>query len=165
MTLLDAPRFDEVRDRRRRLAVWGSVATFTLLVIVFWIVSGFPVDWPWNWLAHLQGRAAINRFLTKVEGNDLATAYGIWVNDPKWQQSGKTYEYPFKRFEQDWSPASPDNEYGPIKSHQIAAARKNGNVLIVGVYVNGRRSKPIFLDYDPKAHTLGYSPVELYLGP
>jgi hypothetical protein len=28
-----------------------------------------------------------------------------------------------------------------------------------------RKSKPLFLAYDPKTKTLSFSPVELYLGP
>jgi hypothetical protein len=41
-----------------------------------------------------------------------------------------------------------------------------GNVLLVGVLINGRKSKALFLDYDPQTHTLNFSPpdVELYLG-
>jgi hypothetical protein len=168
MTLLDAPRFDEAGDRRQRLIVWFSVGTFTALVILLWIASGFPIDWPWNWVAHLRGRATINRFLTDVEKNDLTDAYAVWMHDPHWQQHplpNTSAGYTFARFQEDWSPNSNQNEYGAIKSHQIAAARMNGNVLVVGVFINGSRSKPLFLAYDPKNKTLGFSPVELYLGP
>ena len=44
MTLLDAPRFDEAKDRRKRIIAWSGVATFTGLVILAWIISGFPVE-------------------------------------------------------------------------------------------------------------------------
>jgi len=215
MTLLDAPRFDEARERRNRLIVWSSLSAFCAAVIIFWIVAGYPFDWPWNWMAHLRGRAAINRFLDDVEKNDLTAAYAVWMHDPDWQQhqaqlnahpyseflkqhgyngnpgeldpkSAQKYAsdyakaigdshwrshstayaaYPFSRFQQDWSSSSPDNDYGAIKSHQLAAARINGNVLVVGIYVNGRRDKPLFLAYDPHTKTLTFSPVELYLGP
>jgi hypothetical protein len=42
-----------------------------------------------------------------------------------------------------------------------------GNVLLVAVLINGRKSGALNLDYDPKSHTLNFSPpgVELYLGP
>jgi len=215
MTLLDAPRFDEAADRRKRLIIWSSLAAFTLAVIVLWIVAGFPVDWPWNWMAHLRGRATINRFLDDVQKNDLTAAYSVWMNDPQWQQhlaqfnahpypeflkqqgyngnpgeldpksaqkyaseyakltgdnhwqshSSRCAAYPFSRFQQDWSSTSPDNDYGVIRSHMLAAARINGNVLVVGIYINGMRSKPLFLAYDPRTKTLTFSPVELYLGP
>ena len=166
-------------------------------------------------MAHLRGRATINRFLNDVQKNDFSAAYGVWMHDPNWQQSlaqlnahpyteflkqqgynGNPAElgprqaqkyvsdyakligdrdwqrhsasfdaYSFARFQQDWSPTSPDNDYGAIKSHEFAAARINGNVLIVGIYINGKRAKPLFLAYDPHTKTLTFSPVELYLGP
>jgi hypothetical protein len=134
----------------------------------WWLVAGRPVDWPWNWNNHLRGRMTVNRFLTAVEKNDLPTAYGIWLHDPSWQQhpvlSGP---YTFDRFQQDWSSQSSDNEYGAIQSHKIVAARMYGNVLLMAVLINGRKSKALDLDYDPKTRTLNFSPpdVELYLGP
>lgn len=166
MTLLDAPRFDEVGDRRKRIIIVSAIATFTAAVILFWILAGYPIDWPWNWFAHLRGRNTVNTFLKDVEKNDMTDAYGVWLNDPHWQQHpDKLGPYSYQRFLEDWSPTSSQNEYGAIKSHELAAARMSGNVLVMGVFINGKRSKPVFLEYDPKAHTLGFSPVELYLGP
>jgi hypothetical protein len=166
MTLLDAPRFDEEKDRRKRIIAWSSVATFTALVIVLWIVSGFPVDWPWHWFAHMRGRTVVNSFLGDVEKNDMAAAYGVWIHNNKWQQQNAPDQgYTFARFQEDWSPSSHDNDYGAIKHHDIGAARFAGNVLVVGIYINQRKSKPLFLAYDPKSRTLSFSPVELYLGP
>jgi hypothetical protein len=42
-----------------------------------------------------------------------------------------------------------------------------GNVLLVAILINGRKSNALDLDYEPKTHTLTFSPpgVELYLGP
>lgn len=210
MTLLDAPKFDDVRERRTRTIVWCAVAAFTLSVIILWIVSGNPIDWPWNWFTHMRGRATINAFLIDVQHNDMNGAYVVWIHDKDWQQQlaqltahpfaqfqqdqkqahpnmddkaiVKAYgdlvhdaewqrhkdmlsSYPLSKFEEDWSPSSANNDYGAVKSHQLAAARMNGNVLVVGVFINASRSKPLFLAYDPKTKTLTYSPVELYLGP
>lgn len=166
MTLLDAPVFNEARDRRRRRILWGSAGGFVVLVVAFWLISGRPVDWPWNWYVHLRGRIAVNHFMEDVERNDLAAAYGLWVHDPDWQKHpNRNGAYSFERFKQDWSPESPENEYGDIKSHHIVAARMSGNVLLLGVRMNELKSKALFLDYDPKTRTLGFSPVELYLGP
>ena len=166
MTLLDAPRYNEAAERRKRIIIWGSVGTFTAAVIVLWIVSGFPIDWPWNWWAHMRGRAVINTFLDDVQKNDMAAAYTVWTHDPQWQQHQNPKDpYTFSRFQEDWSPTSSQNEYGAIKSHDIAAARMNGNVLVVGIWINGLKSKPLFLAYDPHTKTLAFSPVELYLGP
>jgi hypothetical protein len=166
MTLLDAPKFDAVRERRQREALWIGVGTVVVLFVGFWLVAGRPVDWPWNWFTHLQGRSTINNFLKDVEHNDLAGAYTLWNHDPDWQKHPeKLGSYSFDRFQQDWSPNSPENEYGSIQSHQIVAARMAGNVLLVGTRINGLKSKALFLNYDPKSKQLGFSPVELYLGP
>jgi hypothetical protein len=166
MTLLDAPRYDAARARRRQQILWGVVGALVVAVIAFWLIAGRPVDWPWNWLTHLRGRSAINTFLQDVEKNDLSAAYGVWLHDPDWQkhpEEGGAYN--FTRFQQDWSPNSNENEYGAIHSHEIVAARISGNVLLAGIRINGLKSKALFLNYDPKTRQLGFSPVELYLGP
>jgi hypothetical protein len=168
MTLLDAPVFDEARESRRKSILLGCGALLLLLFVGWWLVAGRPVDWPWNWNSHLRGRMAVNKFLTDVEKNDLSAAYGVWIHDKDWQQHPeKSSAYPFARFEQDWSPTSPDNEYGVIQSHKIAAARMYGNVLLVAAFINGRKSKALNLDYDPRVGKLSFAPpgVELYLGP
>jgi hypothetical protein len=169
MTLLDAPKFDEVRDRRNRIILFSSAGLVFILLISWWLVSGRPVDWPWNWNAHLLGRSAVNNFLGAVEQNDLPKAYGIWLHDPDWQQHQvqQPSGYSYGRFQGDWSRTSPDNEYGVIQSHKIVAARVYGNVLLVAVLINGRKSGALNLTYDPKTHTLNFSPPgeELYLGP
>jgi hypothetical protein len=166
MTLLDAPKYDSAGARRKQMVIWVTFGVLAVLFIGFWLVAGRPVDWPWNWMTHLRGRSSMNTFLSDVEKNDLSAAYGLWVHDPEWQkhpQEGSAYD--FKRFQQDWSPDSSENEYGAIKSHEIVAARMAGNVLLVGIRINGLKSKTLFLNYDPKTKKLGFSPVELYLGP
>ena len=107
MTLLDAPKFDAVRDRRQREVLWICVGTLVVLFMGFWFVAGRPVDWPWNWYTHYRGRTTINTFLKDVERNDLAAAYGVWNHDPDWQKHPeKLGAYDFNRFQQDWSPNS-----------------------------------------------------------
>ena len=88
------------------------------------------------------------------------------MHDSDWQQhKDKLGNYTFDRFQEDWSPTSSQNEYGAIKHHDIVAARMAGNVLLMGIRLNGSKSKAIFLNYDPHSRQLGFSPVELYLGP
>jgi hypothetical protein len=120
------------------------VACLLVLFVVWWFVAGRPVDWPWNWNNYLFGRSTVNKFLTSVEKNDLQTAYGIWIHDKNWQQHPtQSGAYPFSRFQQDWSSTSP------------------------AILMNGRKSKALNLEYDPKTSTLDFAPpgVELYLGP
>ena len=166
MTLMDAPKFDEVRDRRQR---WALATTAVVLVVAFvgwWLLAGRPIDWPWTWNNHWRGTSTVNRFLKDVEKNDLAAAYGVWNHDEDWRlHTAKYAGYTFDRFQQDWSANGTANDYGTISSHKIQAARMYGNVLVVGVFLNERKSKAVFLAYDTHTHTLSFSPVELYLGP
>jgi hypothetical protein len=168
MTLLDAPKYDEVRERHHKVIILSAVGLVLALFVGWWLVAGQPVDWPWNWNNHLRGRMEANQFLTAVEKNDMATAYATWLHDKNWQQHPLTGSgvYTFQRFQQDWSPTSPDNEYGVIQSHKIVAARMYGNVLLMAILINGRKSKALNIDYDPKTHALNFSPpdVEIYLG-
>lgn len=103
-----------------------------------------------------------------IDEKAVNKAYGELVHDPDWQRHREMIAgYPFSRFEQDWGPNSSQNEYGVIQSHQIVAARVFKNVLLVGLLINGRKSKALFLTYYPKDHTLDFAPPdeELYLGP
>jgi hypothetical protein len=168
MTLLDAPTYDEARARRRQVILYGSLGLAFILIVTYWLLAGRPIDWPWNWYAHLRGRTTANHFLAAVEQNELERAYGIWMHDPDWQKHPNNFKsYPFDRFQDDWSRTSPDNEYGIIQSHKIVAARVYKNVLLMGILINGRKSKALFLTYFPKDHTLNFAPPdeELYLGP
>lgn len=166
MTLLDAPEFNAARDRRNRIIIYSTSGVVVTLFIVWWLIAGHPLDWPWHWDAYIFGRSTVNEFFTAVEQNHQKKAYGIWFHDPNWEQHPEKYSaYSFNRFEEDWSPESPQNEYGPIHSHKIAAVRYVGNVLVVGLLINGRKSNAVFLAYDPRDHTLSFSPIQLYLGP
>jgi hypothetical protein len=166
MTLLDAPAFDAVRDRRNQTILYSGIGLVVVLFIASWFVAGMPVDFPWRWWTHFRGRMTVNHFLSAVEQNDLQKAYSVWTHDPDWRQHAQQHAaYPFDRFEEDWGSTSSANQYGAIKSHKILAARMSGNVLLMGIRINDLRSNNLFLDYDPSTHMLGFSPVELYLGP
>ncbi len=168
MTLLDAPQFDAARDKRKTLILQIGSGALVVLFVVWWLVAGRPIDWPWNWNHYLFGRMKVNKFLTAVEANDLAQAYGVWIDDKNWQQHPKQHSvYPFDRFQDDWGPSSPDNEYGAIKSHKIVLAGRYGNGVLVAILINGRKTDALDLAYDPKSGQLSFSPpgVNLYLGP
>jgi hypothetical protein len=167
MTLLDAPAYDAARAKRRLRLLYALLGAVLLLIVAWWLAASRPIDWPWNWNAHLLGRRTANRFLQAVERNDLPAAYAIWLHDPQWRQHPQAAAYSYERFESDWSPSSHENEYGVIKSHKIVAARIYGNVLLMAILINDRKTGVLSLDYDPRSHQLNFSPegVELYLGP
>ncbi len=158
MTLLDAPKYDE---RRARLIHRLSIAAIIVVIVGaigawLWFLQ---IPWQfWHWPADHK----INTFLDTVEKGDLQKAYGIWNNNPNWQQNPNQYApYTLQAFTKDWGPSS---DYGVIKSHKIVVAHHSGNGVIVGVDINGGKT-PIFLFVDDKNGTIAFSPVELYSGP
>ena len=162
MTLMDAPKFDAVGSRRRTQTVYGFFVGFLLLLIGAWLLVGHPLDAPWTWWTYWAGERTAKQFLVAVEANDLPKAYAIWTNDPKWQQHRDQFKtYPYSRFSEDWGPNSSANDYGTISTDRVVVRKVWGDVLVVGALINGRKSKPLFLAYDRKDHTLGFSPVEL----
>ena len=163
MTLLDAPKFDAEKTRRRAFMGYGFLGGFVFLFVLTWFVVGHPLEAPWNWYTYWQGQRAVDRFLHTVESNDLKAAYALWVNDPTWQKHPADFPFPYDRFEAAFGPNSQENDYGTITSHQVVAARIFGNDLIVASMMNQRKSRPLFLIYDHKAHTIGFSPRELSL--
>jgi hypothetical protein len=168
MTLLDAPTFDAAKARRKALILRISAGVLVALFVAWWLVCGRPIDWPWYWNRYLFGRITANHFMDALEANDLQKAYGIWVHDKNWQQHPQNFTvYPYSRFVGDWSPTSPDNEYGPIRSHKIALVGHYGNGVLVAILMNGRKSNALDLGYDPKTGQLSFAPpgVQLYLGP
>src|ERR1700722_5514411 len=164
MTLMDAPKFDAARSRRRSQTIYGTFGCLFVFLLGMWFFTGRPVDYPWTWWTYWAGERDVNQFLLAVESNDLPRAYGIWRNDFDWQQHQDKYKgYPYERFAEDWGRDSSANDYGTISSHRIVARKLTGTELIVGAMINGRKSKPLFLAFDKKAHTLGFSPFELSL--
>jgi len=166
MTLMDAPKYDAAGSRRRSEWFYGILAGLFVFLVGMWFFTGRPIDYPWTWWTYWAGERDTNQFLQAVEANDLNRAYAIWDNDFDWRQHPDRYKtYPFERFQEDWGQNSSANDYGTITSHRIVARKLAGSQLIVGSMINGRKSKPLFLAYDKRQHTLGFSPFELSLNP
>lgn len=158
MTLMDAPKFDVRREKRNRNLLITGVVVVVLAAIA---IGSWAVEVPWQ-IWHWPSDHRVNTFLATVESGDLDKAYGLWNNDPDWKQHPEQYKaYDFATFQKDWGPAS---DYGVIKSHKIVIAHRVGNGVVMGVNINGGKT-PIFLRVDSKTKTIGFSPVELYLGP
>lgn len=160
MTLLDAPKFDEKRERRNQITGWSIAGGVVLLLVVYWLFAGRPVDWPWKWQTHLFGRWAITAFMDDMQKNDLEAAYGVWIHDKNWKQHPKQHgAYIFDRFKEDWDPNSPDAEvHGGIHSYRIAAARRYGNVLLAAILINGAQQNALDLTWDPRTRELSFAP-------
>lgn len=157
MTLMDAPKYNASRENRNRNL---GIAAVVILVVAFAAGISFYLDMPWQ-LWHWPSDHRVSKFFNAIEGGDMQKAYGLWNNDPNWQQHPAQYSvYNFDQFQKDWGAAS---DYGVIKSHKIIVAKTVGNGVVIGVDINGGKT-PIFLRVD-HTKTIGFSPVELYTGP
>jgi hypothetical protein len=137
MTLLNAPEYDSRRDTRIR-NLWIAAGVLVLLVIVIGM-GGFMLGHGW-FFSNLPAEHKVNKFYDALEAKDYAKAYGMWWNDPGWQQHPQKYDYTLERFTEDWTSASPVN--GPILSHHVDISRTDGSGMfgsgiIVAVRVNG----------------------------
>ena len=137
MTLLNAPEYDSRRDTRIR-NLWIAAGVLVLLAIVIG-VGGFVLGPGW-FFSNLPAEHKVNTFFEAIEAKDYSKAYGIWWNDPEWQQHPQKYDYTLQRFTEDWTSASPVN--GPILSHHVDISRTDGSGMfgsgiIVAVRVNG----------------------------
>jgi hypothetical protein len=150
MTLLDAPAY----NARRALIIRNSIIAFICLVVVGAILTFFLWDWP--------EQHRVNHFFSLVEKQDLPDAYAYWMRDPDWRQHADQHKaYSFADFSKDWGPAG---DYGVIRSHKIIITKTVGNGVVMGVDINGGKT-PLFLRVDHASKRIGFSPVELYVGP
>lgn len=146
MTLLDAPKYDAARDKKRRNFLIGAAVTV--------VVLAFLTFWFWNWPAEHR----VNRFFDAVEAKDMSRAYGIWNNDADWEKHPERFaNYKYGAFQVDWGPSS---DWGQITSHKIVMTKRTGSGTVIGVELNKRKT-PTFLWVESATHQLGFSPVEL----
>ena len=150
MTLLDAPTYNARRARLIRNVILSTLVALVLAGICTWVFW----DWP--------EQHRVNHFFAAVESGNMKQAYGEWNHDPDWEQHPGRYQaYSFADFSKDWGPSS---DYGTIRSHQITITKTVGNGVVMGVEINGGKT-PMFLRVDHKTKEIGFSPVELYVGP
>jgi hypothetical protein len=135
--LMDAPAYDPARDDRRRNILIAILVAVLLVgaIALAGYVSGH------GWLYSNEGyEHRVNNFFTALEAKDYPKAYGIYYNDPDWQQHPAKYSsYPLARFTDDWTTDSPIN--APITSHHVdksvaAGSGTFGTGIIVATTVN-----------------------------
>jgi hypothetical protein len=159
MTLLDAPTYNPARARRNRNIIVAIISLILLVALTG--ILGFLTGHGW-FFSTTPSEHRVNKFLAAVEAQDFTKAYGIWNNDPDWRKHPEQYKlYDFNQFQKDWGASS---DYGVIRSHQIVIVKAVGNGVVMGVNIN-RGKTPLFLRVDNKTKQLGFSPIELYVGP
>ena len=136
MSLLDAPAYDPAPDRRKRNLLIGSLITIFVLAVL--IVGGYAMGHGWLF-TNLPAEHRVNNFFNALEAKDYNKAFGIYNNDPDWQQHPQKYSYTLKSFVDDWT-TDPRNFY-PITSHHVDISKTDGSGMfgtgiIVAVRIN-----------------------------
>jgi hypothetical protein len=150
VTLLDSTVYDTVRAKKRRnriLAVVGLAVAIAIAVFLSW---------------NLPAEHRVNEFFAAIQAHNLPKAYGIWNNDPNWEQHAERYAtagYSYGRFQNDWGA---DGDYGTITRHKIVhATSRYGNTTLVVVDVNGRKAAPLTLAVAKHTHAMTFPPFTL----
>ncbi|AEU38595.1 hypothetical protein [Granulicella mallensis] len=138
MSLLDAPAYNARRENlNRNLLIAGGVL---ILLFVVLTLAGFMLGHGWLF-SNLSTEHKVNTFFDALEAKDYSKAYGIYNNDPNWQQHPDKYSgYSLNRFTEDWTIDSPVK--GPVLSHHVDISKTDGTGtfgtgIIVAVRVNG----------------------------
>ena len=150
MTLLDAQKYDEARDRRRRTIIIVSVIVILILAWVGYHLRNYPE------------RLAVHKFFGALQHQSYEVAYGIWFHDQNWRQHPAQYSsYAYNDFYRDWGPGG---EWGVIKSYDVdCSLSPGGSGVIVQVTVN-QRTTHAYVWVQKSDKTLSFSPNEIECG-
>jgi hypothetical protein len=149
MTLLDAREFDAAKDRRRKMRIIIAIVVVIVLLGVGWWFRFWPEE-----------RVA-GKFFDALQKQDYNVAYGVWMQDPSWQQHPEKHaRYPFNDFYRDWGPGG---EWGLIKTEKVFGASTcpgGGTGVVVDVVVNDRTEHAqVWVQKSDK--TMSFPPCEL----
>lgn len=149
MTLLDAKEYDPAKARTRRQRIVLGITVLVVLLALGW------------WFRYWPQEHVVGKFFDALQKQDYKTAYGIWMNDPQWQQHPQEHpKYPFNEFYQDWGPGG---QWGLIKTQKVYGASTcpgPGSGVVVDVIVNDR-AEHAQVWVEKSDHTLSYPPCEL----
>ena len=153
MTLLNAPQYDS-QGENRKLGLLITLGVALALAALLG-VGGYLLGHGW-FFSNLNAEHHVNAFFNALEAKDYNKAYGIWMNDPKWQEHPQKFDYSLKRFTEDWTTAS---DVGPITSHHVDISKTDGTGnfgtgIIVATRVNGDHK--LFMWYQRSDGTLTY---------
>ena len=160
MTLLNAPAYDEHKEKMQRNALIGAGVLFVLAILI--TLGGFIAGHGWAF-SNLGAEHRVGNFFAALEAKDYGKAFGIYNNDEDWKQHPEKYkDYPEKRFESDWSTQDPID--GPVNSYHVDISRTDGtgrfgSGIIVAVTVNKsaeKDGKRVFMYYVRKDGTLSW---------
>jgi hypothetical protein len=164
MSLLDAPVYDERKERTKKAVIIALLIAFVLLVVL--TLAGFLSGHGWLF-TDLPAEHKVDAFYTALEQKDYKKAYGIYNGDANWEQHPEKYAgYSLDRFTEDWTTASPVD--GPIVSHHIDISKTDGSGtfgsgIIVAAHVSSAqtKNKKVFIYYLKKSGELTYPSIHI----
>ena len=78
----------------------------------------------------------VNNFLAALQAKDYPKAYGLFYNDPEWQQHPDKYkDYPLQRFTEDFTTES--DWKGPVNSFHVDFSKRDATGTVVASTING----------------------------
>lgn len=163
MALMDAPAYNPAREKAIKNTIIGlAVGVFLLIVLAF---AGYIAGHGWLF-TNLTYEHQVDHFMTALEQHDYVKAFGIYNNDPNWQQHPDKYkDYPLKAFTEDWTKYAPTPGHDPIFAHHVDVSKTDGSGnfgtgVIVAVNVNNK--KEIFMYVNKRDRTMTWpAPHEL----
>lgn len=153
MSLLNAPEYDERKEKLKVAALIGSASTIALLVLL--TLAGYVLGHGWLF-SNLPAEHTVDKFFDSLEAKDYSKAYAIYTHDDDFAQHPDQHkDYTLQRFTEDWTTASPIGV--PITSHHVDISKTDGTGtfgtgIIVAVRLNG--GKKLFMWYQKSDHTL-----------
>ena len=149
MTLLDAQEYDQGKARRRTKRIVSSIVVLVIILFVGW------------WFRYWPEERIVGHFFEALQKQDYKAAYGMWMNDPGWEQHPQQHaKYSYGDFYRDWGPGG---EWGLIKTEKVYGASTcpgPGSGVVVDVVVNDRaQHAQVWVEKSDK--TLSYPPCEL----
>jgi hypothetical protein len=158
MSLLDAPEFDEKKEARKHSTLVGSGVLIAAIVVL--AIAGFLMGHGWLFM-NLPVEHKVGTFLSALQAQDYSKAYGIFYNDPGWQQHPDKYkDYPLQRFTEDFSTES--DWKGPVTAFHVDFSKRDTTGTVVAATING--STHLTLKYQRADGTLAFFPYELTRG-
>jgi hypothetical protein len=154
MSLFEARPYDPSQARKKRNIIIAIVFVVIILAIFWWQLRFWPEE------------RVVDRFFDALQQQDFKQAYGIWMQDPNWNQHPQRYSrYTYDDFFKDWGPGG---EWGIIKTHRISGAAvphgysgtpwATASGVVVEVTVNDRIADKAHIWVQKDDKTLGFSP-------
>jgi hypothetical protein len=130
------------------------------VAIALLAVAGFLMGHGWLF-TNVPVEHKVNVFLSTLQKQDYKKAYGLFYNDPNWQQHPDKYkDYPLQRFTEDFTTAS--DWKAPITSFRVGCSKRGNTGTAVATTING--STGLTLEYQRSDGTLSFFPFQLSCG-